>query len=73
MRTETRSFYEAAVVRAVVRIAESLDEALDLVSSPGVRSSRRSISIGYFAAWSARRPWRCIDACALRGLPRSSS
>jgi len=30
MRTETRSFYEAAVVRAVVRITESLDDALDL-------------------------------------------
>jgi AraC family transcriptional regulator len=30
MRAETRSFYEAAVVRAVERITESLDEALDL-------------------------------------------
>lgn len=30
MRTETRSFYEVAVVRAVARIAGSLDEALDL-------------------------------------------
>ena len=30
MRTETRSFYEAAVVHAVARIAESLDAALDL-------------------------------------------
>jgi AraC family transcriptional regulator len=30
MRTETRSFYEAAVVDAVERIAGSLDEALDL-------------------------------------------
>ena len=30
MRSETRSFYEAAVVRAVVRISGALDEALDL-------------------------------------------
>ena len=30
MRTETRSFYEAAVLRAVARITASLDEALDL-------------------------------------------
>ena len=30
MRTETRSFYEAAVVHAVARIAGSLDAALDL-------------------------------------------
>lgn len=30
MREETRSFYEAAVVRAIARITESLDEALDL-------------------------------------------
>lgn len=30
MRAETRSFYEAAVVRAVLRISGALDEALDL-------------------------------------------
>lgn len=30
MKTETRSFYEAAVERAVTRIAATLDEALDL-------------------------------------------
>jgi methylphosphotriester-DNA--protein-cysteine methyltransferase len=30
VKTETRSFYEAAVERAVTRIASTLDEALDL-------------------------------------------
>jgi AraC family transcriptional regulator len=30
MKSETRSFYEVAVVRAIGRIGESLDEALDL-------------------------------------------
>ncbi|WP_394833360.1 AraC family transcriptional regulator [Pendulispora rubella] len=32
MKTETRSFYQAAVERTVLRIAETLDEALDLAA-----------------------------------------
>ncbi len=30
VKPETRTFYEAAVARAVERVARSLDEALDL-------------------------------------------
>ena len=32
MKAETRAFYEAAVVQTVIRIAQSLDEALDLAA-----------------------------------------
>jgi hypothetical protein len=73
VKTETRSFYEAAVERTVRRISRMLDEALNLDSLARELRFRRSTSTAFFAECSGRRPSRCTGACASSEPLRSFS